>query len=136
MKYLNQYRAAFIKKDGTWEYYPSTIGFNHQQIIEEFCKKEGHHYPSIDTIIKNQNIIFYNAGNGMFLSFLPKKLTEEQYYSLDLFSLFMNDISYLEVRKEGQKEDFIITKDIGKSFSDIIIQSYFEENQIEQKISK
>ena len=132
MKSLKNYRAAFIKKDGTWVYYPSTIGINHQQIIEDFCKKEELDYPSIDTVVRNQNIMFYNAGNGMFLSFLPKKLTEEQYYSLDLFSLFMNDISYLEVKKENQKESFTITKDIGKTFSDVVIQSYFEEKQIEK----
>lgn len=127
MKKIGELRAAFLKKDGTWEYYPITLGDNHHVIIENFCQKNGIHYPSIENVIKEGHIIFYNASKGIILNFLPKEISESQYYQLDLFSLFMDDITYMEVRKEGQKNDFILKDNIGERYGKEVIQSYFEE---------
>lgn len=127
MKKIGKYRATFLKPDGTWEYYPIIIGDSHQIIIEDFCKKNGISYPSIESIIAQGTIIFYNANQGIILNFLPQKISEKQYFELDLLSLFMDDIAYMEIRKEGEKQDFILTQDIGKNYSEKVIQSYFEE---------
>ena len=127
MKNITQYRAVFLKKDGSVVPYPIVLGDNHQIIIEDFCNKEGYSYPSIDTIIKNNDIVFYHANQGIVLVYLPNTLTDEQYFALDLLSLSMNDISYLEAQIDGVKEDFILKEKIGENFSKQIIQYYFEK---------
>lgn len=105
------------------------IGQNHQEIIEDFCQKEKIDFPSIETVVKKNNIIFYNANNGIFLSFLPKEITDEQYFALDLLTLSMSDIKYMEARIENRKEDFILKENIGDEFSRKVIQSYFEKEK-------
>ncbi len=129
MKYLTQYRMVFLKKDGTFIPYPMVLGDNHFLIITDYCQKEKYFYPSIETINKNNDIIFYHANNGIILAYLPSSLTEEQYYALDLLTLYMDDIKYMEARIMGQKKDFLIQENIGENFSKEVIQFYFAKNK-------
>lgn len=129
MKNITQYRAVFLKKDGSFVPYPIVLGDNHRVILEDYCKKQGYPYPSIETIIKNNDIVFLIAGQGIVLVYLPSTITDEQYNSLDLLSLFMDDITYLEARIDKRKEDFIINEKIGENFSKQVIQYYFETKE-------
>lgn len=134
MKNISENRACFLKKDGSWEYYPYVVSKQHQELIEDFCKKQGYEYPSVGTIIKEGNAVFLSGNNGLVVSYLPRSLSEKQYIELDIMSsIHMDDLTYLEVYKEGEKKSFILTDNIGREFSDQVLQSYFKESS-EKKI--
>lgn len=126
---LSDYRLTILKKDGTYKPYPKEIGKMHQDCITEFCKEEGYESASIKTVVQNGNAVFYNANQSMFALFMPKNITEAQYYTLDLQSLYMNDITYMEVRIEEKKDDILINPSEKDSFSKKVLQCYFEEKE-------
>lgn len=127
MKKIGNLRAAFLKKNGEWVYYPIKIGDSHREIIEDFAKKELIDYPSSDTICDAGNVIFYNANDGVVISYLPTCVTDEQLYQLDLFTSYMDDIVYMEAKKGN--EEFIFMDDITTKFSNEVIQSYFTKKK-------
>lgn len=136
MKKIAQNRLTILKADGTWGDYPIKIGENHQECIDKFCKKENYPYSNIETIVQNNNCVFYNINNGIVVVFLPKNITENQYFELDLASLYMNEITYMEARIQGKKEDFIFNEQIGENFSTKVIQYYFEQKKEDQSSIK
>lgn len=129
MKHLTHYRMVFLKKNGSFITYPMVLGDNHFTIINDYCHKENYLFPSIETINKNNDIVFYHANNGIILAYLPANITEEEYYALDLLSLFMSDIQYMEVRIQGNKNDFVLQEKIGETFSKEVIQFYFTKHK-------
>ena len=124
---LTNNRLVIINKYGAAVDYPIITGQMHQDCIEDYCTKENYEYKNRDSILANAEAIFYNAGNGMIIGYLPNKLNDSQLTMLDLLSLSMKNISYLSVRRYGDSGyvDYTYTSDIGDSFSREVLQSYY-----------
>ena len=80
--------------------------------------------------ILNQNgdLYFRNAGNKMFIVYMPENITEEQVYKLELNDYVINDFEYLGVVKQYQRFEF--TENIWENFSSEVIQPYFRKNNL------
>ena len=133
MERISDNRIIILNKKGKFVNYPKKIGQMHQECIELFSKSQGYSYSSIDHIVNKGNAIFYNVENGLALAYMPKKLEDEQLYKLDLMTLFMDDINYMEVKKVSTSEEFILNNNVGEKFSTEVIQSYFKKSKIKTK---
>lgn len=124
---FSKYRVVVIDEKGNISAFPYTIGKQHQECLEDYAYKHNYEYSSVEYLTRQNNIIFYNADKTMYLCYMPKELSDEQLELLDRLSLKMDDIKYIEVRKylEEGYTDFMLGHDIGRRFSDEVIQSYF-----------
>lgn len=127
MKKITDYRVLIIDENGESFNFPINVGMQHQECLDEYSHMKQYEYSNVDHVISKNNAIFYNANNGIVVSFLPSRLTDEQLAVLDRMSLKMDDISYMEVRKKTEEGniDFYLTENIGGRFSDEVLQSYF-----------
>ncbi len=124
MNDFNKYKATFLKKDGTFVNYKYDIGMLHKDIMEDYSKKEGYNESTEKAIVDNGDIFFRNAGNGMFIVYMPSSLSTLQLYQLELNSNVIDKFNYLAVSK--MNETFEFDSDIWASFSNII-QSYYDK---------
>ena len=119
-------RLLIIDKDGDIFSEDTTIGKQHQEILDDFAKSKHYDYSNIDYVTKMGNVVFYNVNHNYFATYMPEKLTDEQLYQLEL--LDMSDIKDMEVRKflpNNEHNDFSLEGNISKDFSEKIIQSYY-----------
>lgn len=133
MERISDNRIIILNREGEFINYPKKTGQMHQDCLDLFSKKQGYSYSTIDEIVNNGNAVFYNVENGYACAYLPKKLEDEQLYKLDLMTLFMDDIDYMEVKKVYTDEDFILNNNVGDKFSTEVIQSYFTKRNVRQK---
>ena len=124
MNDFNKYKATFLKKGGTFVNYKYDIGMLHKDIMEDYSKKEGYNESTEKAIVDNGDIFFRNAGNGMFIVYMPSSLSTLQLYQLELNSNVIDKFNYLAVSK--MNETFEFDSDIWASFSNII-QSYYDK---------
>lgn len=124
MNDFNKYKATFLKKDGKFVNYKYDIGMLHKDIMEDYSKKEGYNESTEKAIVDNGDIFFRNAGNGMFIVYMPSSLSTLQLYQLELNSNVIDKFNYLAVSK--MNETFEFDSDIWASFSNII-QSYYDK---------
>ena len=105
-------RLLIIDKDGDIFSDDTTIGKQHQEILDDFAKSKHYDYSNVDYITKKGNVVFYNVDHNFFATYAPESLTDEQIYQLEL--LDMHDVSYMEVRKnlsDNKYCDFTFDKD-------------------------
>lgn len=124
---ITECRVVIINEKGLVTSFPYTIGKQHQECIDEYAQINNYEYSNIDYVVRKNNIVFYCDKASMIVCYMPITLSDEQLEILDRLSLKMDDITYMEVRKykkEGH-QDFILGNDIGRRFSDEVIQSYF-----------
>lgn len=132
MRKLTDDGLIFIDKQGQITRYERTAGIQHNDLLHQYQKIK--HYDEVDRtdIAKNkQEILFYIYNKDQAAAFLPKTLTDEQLYSLELLQDGMDSLQLLEVRKykEQDYQDFILTgDDIADQFSNEVIQSYFTKS--------
>lgn len=124
-------RVVVINKLGEITEYPYEVGKQHQECIDDYATKNNYEYSNIDYVVSKNNVVFYCVNEELVVTYLPKTLSDEQLELLDRLSLKMNDIAYMEVRKAKEKghQDFILVDNIGRRFSDEVIQSYFESDK-------
>ena len=123
-------RLLIIDKDGDIFSEDTTIGKQHQEILDDFAKSKHYDYSNIDYVTKMGNVLFYNVDHNLFATYAPESLTDEQLYQLEL--LDMHDVSYMEVRKNLSDKkycDFTFDKDVESSFLNEFIQSYYERQE-------
>ena len=123
-------RLLIIYKDGDIFSEDTTIGKQHQEILDDFVKSRGYDYSNIDYVTKMGNVVFYNVDHNFFAAYAPNDITDEQLYQLEL--LDMRDVSYMEVRKnlsDNKYCDFTFDKDVESSFLNEFIQSYYEKQE-------
>ena len=123
-------RLLIIDKDGDIFSEDTTIGKQHQEILDDFAKSRGYDYSNIDYVTKMGNVVFYNVDHNFFAAYAPIDITDEQLYQLEL--LDMRDVSYMEVRKnlaDNKYCDFTFDKDVESSFLNEFIQSYYEKQE-------
>lgn len=78
-----------------------------------------------NSIVQNGDIYFRNAGNNMFIIYMPESITQEQLYELELNDSIIDKFDYLGVVKCSNRFEF--TKNIWSNFSSEVIQSYFRK---------
>lgn len=124
---ITDYRVMIINEKGEINEYPYEVGKQHQECIDSYAKKNYYEYSNIDYIVNKNNVVFCSDKFDIVVCYLPKELSDEQLELLDRLSLKMSDIAYMEVRKvkENGHQDFILGDNIGRRFSDEVIQSYF-----------
>lgn len=114
---------------------PYTIGKQHQEIMDSYAKSKNYEYSDVSYIVSNGDIVFYNLDNNYVVSYMPSVITDDQLYDLELLSIDMDDIEYMEVRKlldNGKYQDFILDGDVGMRFSNEVVQSYY--NKKDEKV--
>lgn len=75
------------------------IGYLHDDCLVDYCKKKKLEITStIPEIIQNTNsAIFYNISDDCIVSYLPKKLSNNQLYQLEIFTdLSLEEVTYKE----------------------------------------
>lgn len=123
-------RLLIIDKDGDVFSEDTTIGKQHQEILDDFSKSRGYDYSNIDYVTKKGNIVFYNVNHNFFAAYAPNDITDEQLYKLEL--LDMHDVSYMEVRKSLPNNkycDFTFDGNVESSFFDEFVQSYYKKQE-------
>lgn len=125
MNDFTKYKATFLKKDGTFTNYKYDAGM-HKEIMEDYCQKQGYNGDDEQVIIDNGNIFFRNAGNNMFIIYMPNELTEFQLYQLELISPIIDELEFLAVSKTNKTYEF--DDNIWSSFSNVI-QTYYEKDK-------
>ena len=123
-------RLLIIDKDGDVFSEDTTIGKQHQEILDDFSKSRGYDYSNIDYVTKKGNIVFYNVNHNFFAAYAPNDITDEQLYKLEL--LDMHDVSYMEVSKSLPNNkycDFTFDGNVESSFFDEFVQSYYKKQE-------
>ena len=123
MNDFNNYRGSILNQNGDFINYDNIPGLMHQDIVDDYCSSNNLSGSNENVIVQNGNIYFRNAGNKMFIVYMPENITEEQVYKLEL-----NDFEYLGVVKQSQRFEF--TENIWENFSSKVIQSYFRKNNL------
>lgn len=117
-------RLLIIDKDGDIFSEDTTIGKQHQEILDDFAKSKHYDYSNVDYITKKGNVVFYNVDHNFFATYAPESLTDEL--------LDMHDIQYMEIRKnlsDNKYCDFTFDKDVESLFFNNFVQSYYEKKE-------
>ena len=135
MKSLLDYRMLILDKNAKIVKYPKNMLMMHQDCLDNFAKNNGYNSSNRDYLVDEGNCLFYNADNGIYVSFLPEKLTNEQLYMLDYIENFFDNVEYLEVSKGVGKNKLEYSFDdrVRENFSNIVIQSYYKDNVKKRK---
>ena len=128
MNDFNNYRGSLLKKNGDFINYDNVPGLMHQDIVDDYCISNNLSGSNENAIVQNGDIYFRNAGNNMFIVYMPENITEEQVYKLELNDSIINNFEYLGVVKQSQRFEF--NENIWNNFSSEVIQSYFRKNNL------
>ena len=128
MNDFNNYRGSILNQNGDFINYGIELGFMHQDIVDDYCSSNNLSGSNENAIVQNGDIYFRNAGNKMFILYMPENITEEQLYQLELNDYVINNFEYLGVVKQSQRFEF--TENIWENFSSEVIQSYFRRNNL------
>lgn len=128
MNDFNNYRGSILNQNGEFINYNIVPGLMHQDIVDDYCNSNNLNGINEDAIVQNGDIYFRNAGNKMFIVYMPENITEEQLYKLELNDYVINNFEYLGVVKQSQRFEF--TENIWENFSSEVIQSYFRKNNL------
>lgn len=128
MNDFNNYRGSILKKNGDFINYDIVPGLMHQDIVDDYCISNNLSGSNENVIVQNGDIYFRNAGNNMFIVYMPENITEEQVYKLELNDSIINNFEYLGVVKQSQRFEF--NENIWNNFSSEVIQSYFRKNNL------
>lgn len=129
---LTENRLIVVDKHGEVHPFLNETGRMHQECLNIFANKMGYSYSNINHIVEQENnTVFSNADNNMFVVNMPKQLKEAQLETLDRLALKMSGIDYMEVRKQGNgsNQDFVLEENIDDQFSRVVLQSYFEPTE-------
>src|SRR5574344_3050885 len=107
---LNGKKLLILEKDGEWVNYPYITGFLHQDCLNLYLKMKNRIDEPIEKVVdEEQCAIIYNINNRTIIGYLPKNISDEQLYQLELFSTnCLDDIKYMEIKKvDSDNKDFI-----------------------------
>ena len=98
MNYIND-RVVIVEKERI-NVYAKESGKNHQCYLDEFAKKHGYDYSTMDYLAREGNCIFEMMGpieNEFYIiSYMPKELTDMQLYFLEsMDETFERQLKYL-----------------------------------------
>ena len=134
---LEDNRVLFLDVDGNWDCYSKNRHKSFKDCIEDYTKKKHIVISKKEFVIDRGNVIIYNLGNKHLDIYMPRSLTDEQAYQLDVFQTFsLDDIEYANVKKYNSTgiETFELVGDVGKQFSSKVIQSYYEKHKEKGKV--
>lgn len=125
MNDFNNYRGSILNKTGEFINYNNVPGLMHQDIVDDYCTTNNLSGLNEGAIVQNGDIYFRNAGNNMFIIYMPESITQEQLYKLELNDSIIDKFDYLGVVKESNRFEF--TENVWSNFSSEVIQSYFRK---------
>lgn len=137
MNYIND-RVVIVEKERI-NVYAKEIGKNHQCYLDEFAKKHGYDYSTMDYLAREGNCIFEMMGpieNEFYIiSYMPKELTDMQLYFLESMDETFENANRIEAIKVSDK-DLIHFDSKGqnawKYFNDTIIGSYYKNDVVKK----
>lgn len=124
---IDKNRLMILESNGSWVQYQKQVGLMHQDCLDDYALKHSIPTKNAESVVKGTNsIIFYNLNDETLVGYMPNEITDEQLYQLDLFTLDMDNVSYMEVKKlDKDKTHFILDSNISDNFSNQVIQSYY-----------
>ena len=131
---LTENRMIIVDKGGSIHHFPMQTGIMHQECLDTYAATKGYPFSNMKHIVEQEkNAVFSNADNNMFVANMPMHLDEEQLNTLDRMALKMNEIDYMEVRKQGNETniDYIFDNNVDDNFSRIFLQTYFDSSEKE-----
>lgn len=75
MNDFNNYRGSILNKNGDFINYNIVPGLMHQDIVDDYCNSNNLNSINEDAIVQNGDIYFRNAGNKMFIVYMPENIT-------------------------------------------------------------
>lgn len=131
MKDMINYKVVILDKNGKYGLYTNERCLSSIECITEYSRSHFGRSMSLQSFVKNGNIVFMN--NHCFVdAYMPKKISDEQLYELDLLSVKMSGIKRMKIQKL-EEEEFIIDDRIEERFSGEVIQSYFNKPKQKKK---
>ena len=131
MNYIND-RVVIVEKERI-NVYAKESGKNHQCYLDEFAKKHGYDYSTMDYLAREGNCIFEMMGpieNEFYIiSYMPKELTDMQLYFLESMDETFENANRIEAIKVSDKDLIHFDskgQNEGKYFNDTIIGSYYK----------
>lgn len=137
MNYIND-RVVIVEKERI-NVYAKEIGKNHQCYLDEFAKKHGYDYSTMDYLAREGNCIFEMMGpieNEFYIiSYMPKELTDMQLYFLESMDETFENANRIEAIKVSDKDLIHFDskgQNVGKYFNDTIIGSYYKNDVVKK----
>ena len=137
MNYIND-RVVIVEKERI-NVYAKESGKNHQCYLDEFAKKHGYDYSTMDYLAREGNCIFEMMGpieNEFYIiSYMPKKLTDMQLYFLESMDETFENANRIEAIKVSDKDLIHFDsngQNAGKYFNDTIIGSYYKNDVVKK----
>lgn len=107
--------------------------------MDEFAKKHGYDYSTMDYLAREGNCIFEMMGpieNEFYIiSYMPKKLTDMQLYFLESMDETFENANRIEAIKVSDKDLIHFDskgQNAGKYFNDTIIGSYYKNDVVKK----
>ena len=131
MKKITDYNLVVVDQEGEIYRYERLIEDRHQDCLVDYQKKKN--YPTSDRVAIARDMgdaLFYMYNQTQAAGFMPKEISDDQLYALEVLQMEMDDLRLLEIRKfrDNDYQDFCLTGDnIGEQFSTVVLQSYFEK---------
>ena len=127
---INDNRVLIIDKGGTITNF-SKNNTSVSNCIKKFTGRNVFAVNTLSVLSLEGNVIFVNKDKGLIDTYLPKKLTDEQLYQLDLATMFMDGIKIMNIKKNAGSttQQFLLESDISNRFSKEVIQSYFNDSK-------
>lgn len=132
MKNILDYRLIVLDKDANIVEYPLIASGMHQECLDDFARKNGYNYSSVNYLVQNGNVIFKNAGLNMVTIDLPGELSDDQLYQMDYLHNWLKDVELLAACKyvAGHTEWYQFEEHVADQFSNVIIQSYYTNKKV------
>ena len=131
MKDIINYKVVILDKNGKYGLYSNERCLSSLECVAEYSKSHFGRSIPLNNFIKNGNIVFMN-NHCVVDAYMPKKISDEQLYELDLLSIKMDGIKRMKIKKIGE-EEFTIDDKIEDRFSSEVIQSYFNKPKEKKK---
>lgn len=123
MKDIIEYKVVILDKNGNYGLYSKNRCLSNNECITDYTKSQFGRSTALPKFIKQGNIVLMN-NNGFVEAHMPKQLSDEQLYELDLLPLKMDGLVRMKIKKIDE-EEYVLTDKIDERFSKEVIQSYF-----------